>query len=210
LEDTLTASAAHQYGWQLQLGDSSKGTMTGEGKDYLWTTPNAEGETVGLGISMLAGNRNVRILENGPTNIAGYGYPEDVFDHTYILADEFAQDSRYLTLLNPHAVSDGDLCVETILDGRAWKVVHSPSSYDVIISQSFENVIEVDGLHTDSEFLVASIDVIEGTPVLRSLLARGGSEITADYEQQHVFALTSQQELFHYESTDSRLALDTE
>ena len=205
LEDTLSANAIHQYGWQLQLGNSSKGAMTHIGDEYLWTTTNPKGEDVGLGISMLAGNRNVRVLDNGPTNLDGYIYPNHVYDHTYILADEVAQDTRFVTLLNPHALTGDGPKVETLLDGRAWKVVHSPTQYDLIISQSGETTVEVDRISTDTEFLVASVDLIDETPVLRSLLARGGTEAIANYEQEHVFTLTSQ-ELFHYESSDDRLA----
>ncbi len=204
LEDRLTASAIHQYGWQLHLGDSRKGIMAQDGDDYLWATKSPQGKPVGLGISMLTGDRNVRVLDDGPTNLYGYVYPRHVFDHTYILADEFAQDTHYVTLLNPHALPHTELQVDTILDGRAWKVVHSPTTYDLIISQSDPAMIEVDGLRTDAEFVVVSIDIVEDTPVLRSLLARGGTQVAADYAEQHVFTLTSQ-ELFHYEAASHQL-----
>ena len=64
--------------------------------------------------------------------------------------------------------------------------------------------IHVDGIRTDAEFLVASIDIDNGVPVMRSLLARGGTYAEAIYARHHAFSLTKD-ELFHFESEDFEL-----
>ena len=197
-EDQLEASDVHQYGWQLHLGDSATGTMTHSDDRYHWTTQNPRGEDVSLEILMLAGNRNVNIYDNGPTNVTGYDF-STVYDHTYILADEHAEDTRYVTLLNPHATSDGPMEVDTLLDGRVWKITHSPDEYDLIVSQSTNDQISVDGITTDAQFLVASIDRIDGTWRLRSVLARNGTQAKADYEEQIEWQIPADR-LLHYES----------
>jgi hypothetical protein len=117
-----------------------------------------------------------------------------------MLADETAEDTRYLTLLDPHYLNGSNLTVEPLVPGRAWKIVHSPTEYDIIVSQSESSRIKVDHIETDATFMVASVDIVQGQATLRSVMARGGNYAKASYKDVHDFALTDQS-IFHYESS---------
>jgi hypothetical protein len=199
LDDNLRAQEPHDYGWQLHLGDTSTGSFSADGSDYLWVTPNKDGEHVGLGISMLDERRHVEVYGNGPTNLVSEAYPDHVFEHTYILAQEHAVDTRYITLLDPHALGEAPLQTETLVPGSVWKVVHSPEAYDVIISQSARSLLAVDQIVTDATFAVISIDIVGGRETVRSVLTKGGTSITVLYDKLRSF-LTAPDEVFHYEA----------
>ena len=198
LEDRLTAQADHDYGWQLQLGETATSSFSETEDGYLWQTPNDEGEMVGLGITFLDGNRKVNVYENGPTNYSGTHYPDSVYDRTYMLAEEKAQDTKYVTILDPHANSDSPLQIETLVDGKAWKVIHSGTAYDIIVSQDTSQPITVGQIATDAKFVVASIDHVHGNDVVRSIFAKGGSELSIGYNQNQTFDL-NENDQFHLE-----------
>ena len=207
IEDVMTADAIHDYGWQLHLGDSTRGELTNEANEYVWSTVNSEDDPVGLGIKMLSNNRNVQSYENGPTNLGGYSFPEHVFDHTYIIADQTAKDTRFLTILDPHQMHGSELTATSIIADRAWKIEHSPTQYDILISQVEPRSIRVGHLETDAEFVVASIDVIDGEEVLRSVVARGGTQFVANYDSDVRFPLETES-VFLFESTDPRFSAE--
>ena len=74
-----------------------------------------------------------------------------------------------------------------------------------LISKTDASAITVDGIQTDANFVVASIDIVDDSAILRSVTTRGGTRIVANYEQQHQFELD--ESVFLYESTDDRLSL---
>ena len=187
LEDTMTSDETHDYGWQLQLGRTETGEFSGNNGEYVWTAPNAydNSKTSSLGVYMLDDEgRNVSVYGDGPTNRTGYGYPGQVYDHTYILADRTAEDLRFVTLLDPFASESEKLDVETVAPGKVWKVNHSPGSYDLILSQDESNPILFDEVATNAKFAVVSIDVIDGTRTVTSILARDGTHLQVGYDQQ--------------------------
>ncbi|MCA9215867.1 MAG: heparinase II/III family protein, partial [Planctomycetales bacterium] len=200
LEDTMTSDETHEYGWQLHLGRTETGTLEGGDGNYVWTTPNTfdSSKTSSLGIYMLDDeNRNVNVYGDGPTNRSGYGYPSQVFEHTYVLADKTTEDLRYVTILDPFVKESEQLQVETIVAGKVWKVVHSDSSYDLIVSQDVSEQIEFDEVTTDAQFAVISIDVAGGRETVVSALARGGTTLKIGYDQS-VLLSTAGEPLFHY------------
>ena len=188
IDDTLVAGDAHDYGWQLHLGETAEGSLQSSGDQHLWTIPNDDGDLIGLFVEMLTGQRETNVYTNGPTNKDGLVYPDDIYDHTYLIASERARDSRYVTLLDPHRIEDEQpVQVETIVEGRAWKVVHSVTEYDLIVSQSIGHRLDVGQISTDANFLVASIDRTDEGEVVRSLLVRGASTVEVGYDQRQVF-----------------------
>ena len=205
LEDVLTADAIHEYGWQLHFGDSSTGNLENTRNRYVWSTPGPDGEHVGLGIHMLAGDRNFNVYDNAPTNLEGYVFPDHVFEHTYLLGDETAEDTRYLTLLDPHQFHGSNLVAEQVIVDRAWRVEHSATEYDLIVSQTSSENVSIDGIVTDAEFLVASIDIVDGEKILRSVMSRGGTYLQTNFETVTEFDLATDS-VFHYESNDLRLS----
>jgi hypothetical protein len=199
LEDNMTSDSSHQYGWQLHLGHSGLGTLTGSDQDYVWTIPNKSNVDVSLGIYMVDDqNRNVNVYRNGPTNQNGYAYPRDVYDHTYILADKEAEDVKFVTLLDPYQDEADKLEIETLVEGRVWKVIHSPTSYDLVLSQTEATQVQFGEIQTDAQFLVASVDNVGGRDQVISVLARGGSQVQLGYDQQQTFQIQDDS-LFHFE-----------
>jgi hypothetical protein len=199
LEDTLTAEASHHYGWQLHLSKTETSRFRVVDDHYVFTTPNVRRENVSLAIHMLdEQGRNVNVYDNGPTNRDGYLFPKNTYDHTYILADKQAEDIRFVTLLDPYQDDADKLQVETLVADRVWKVVHSPTSYDLILSQPEAGEIEFGEIRTDAKFLVASIDRGAAQDQVISLLARGGSQLQVGYDQQQMYPLAAGA-LFHRE-----------
>ncbi|MBM99303.1 MAG: hypothetical protein CMJ77_09265 [Planctomycetaceae bacterium] len=198
LDDRLTANDTHTYGWQLHLSKTETGNLSGEPHQLTWTTSNEQQEQVALGIQMLDQRRNVNSYDDGPTNYDGLSYPEAVYDHTYLIADETAKDTQYLTLLDPYKVADGPLQVETVAEGRVWKIVHSPTEYDLLMSQPKRASIAFDRIRTDATFLIASIDVVDGQHTLKSVLAKHGTQIRVDYDVRKDFTITDHT-IFHRE-----------
>ena len=199
LEDTLESDTVHEYGWQLQLGATETGSMYGGNQDFLWTTPNRYGEDVNLGITLLDDNRNVNVYDNGPTNYSGTRFPDDVYDRNYILADQAAEDTKFVTILDPHENTEDQLEIEVLEEGYAWRVEHSTNSYDLIISKSNDDSVQVEGIRTDARFVVVSVDEVEGQDNVTSILARGGTMLEVDYDLSQVFQFNSDS-LFHFEN----------
>lgn len=188
IEDRISATGEHEYGWQLHLGPTDAGQFTGGEGTFQWTTANSAGQPVELGIVMLDGSRQVQHYLNGPTNYTGIVYPKDVFDHTYFIGTQTASDTRYLTLLDPHQASR-TLEIETLLPGAAWKVIHSAESYDLIVSQRGTEIVRVGEIDTDASYLIASVDVVEGREVLRSVIVKGGSQLSIGYGRSETHLL---------------------
>lgn len=203
LEDTMTSNESHEYGWQLHLGKADSGEFSGSDGKYIWTTPSvlsSQRPDVSLGIYMLDDEgRNVNVYHDGPTNRTGYSYPKDVYDHTYILADKTAEDVKLVTILDPFDDESDKLEVVTLVEGKVWKVIHSPTSYDLILSQNEPTEIHFGQIRTDAQFLVASVDTVNGQDQLISVLARGGTELQIAYEQQQIFAMSGNAP-FHFEA----------
>lgn len=199
VEDQLQADTVHDYGWQLQLGSTETGSLYGGNQDFLWTTPNRFGNDVNLGITMLDNHRNVNVYDNGPTNYTGTRFPDDVYDRTYILADQKAEDTRFVTILDPHENTEDQLDIDAIEEGVAWRVEHSSTSYDLIISQSANDLIHVEEIRTDANFVVVSIDVTEGQKNVISILARDGTSLEIDYDLSQVFQIDAES-LLHFEA----------
>ena len=142
--------------WQLQLGDSEKGEFQNQDGSYLWSIPNENNELVNLRIHMLDGKRNVNVYDNGPTGTTSS--LNSAYDHTYILADETAQNTKYITILDPHYATEDELQVESLVPGKVWKVIHSEDQYDVFLSQDENEFVSVGELKTDASFAVVSFD----------------------------------------------------
>jgi hypothetical protein len=201
VEDRIEAANVHQYGWQLHFGATDAGEFGGQSQRYQWTTANAAEQKVELGIVLLDNSREVQHYLNGPTNYTGIVYPDDVFDHTYMIATSTAGSTRFATILDPHQGSRGALAIETLQPGTAWKVTHSPTAYDLVLSQPTAAATVIGELETNATLLVASIDVMDGREVLRSVLAKGGTSLKIGYGMGESYPLDATSPLHREFST---------
>lgn len=179
IEDSMEASSEHDYNWQIHFGQDKAltGSLSVSDSRHSWTIPNEDGELVTLDVDFLKDPGSVELYNDGATNYDGSTYPDDVYDHTYVLARTHAQNKKYLVLLNPRWASDAPFFIEELVLEKAWKITVSDSQYDIVVSQDQQNLIETGMFSTDAEFLIISFDTSNTEMPVQNIFAKSATII---------------------------------
>ncbi|MBD3272291.1 MAG: hypothetical protein GF384_07125 [Elusimicrobia bacterium] len=197
--DQLSAGSSHDYTWQIHFGGGTNiGSLASIDMQYSWTMPNEDDIPASLDVNFLTGPSLVTVHTDGPTNYDGHGYPRDVYDHTYLKAEAKAANHEYVTVLFPRWQDEPSLTIEELMPDTAWKIIHNPEQYDIVINNPDRKEIETDILITNASLLFACLDKNNEGFVPLTILAKGGSEITVQGEGLWQFK-TDPKKIFFYQ-----------